>query len=175
MSREERKACCVSTWQLPATESFRQIHLARSDMKSKLQVLGSLGMPKPTDRQQKESATETTTAQPSSMVRRGGTGKSERGGREGVSPRFRASLNRLHRSSSSWQWQDVIFSPVTPSPSLLPAAQFATKAPLQHKQHHKFFIPAVKAPSQAPSPLPLLSPHDWSPTLTEPSPSTGDK
>lgn len=83
MSREERKVCCVSTWQLPTTESLKQIHLARSDMKSKLQVLGSLGMPKPTDRQQKESATETTTAQPSSMVRRGGTGKSERGGREG--------------------------------------------------------------------------------------------
>lgn len=114
----------------------------------------------------------------SSAFKYGASGRNGkvRKGREGRGqPQVQGLPYRLHRSSSSWQWQDVIFSPVTPSPSLLPAAQFATKAPLQHKQHHKFFIPAVKAPSQAPSPLPLLSPHDWSPTLTEPSPSTGDK
>lgn len=35
------------------------------------------------ERQPEESVTETTTAQPPSMLRRGGTGESERGGREG--------------------------------------------------------------------------------------------
>lgn len=151
MSREERKACCVSTWQLPVTESFKQIHLARSDMKSKLQVLGSLGMPKLTDRQQKESATKTTTAQPSSMVRHGKSRK----GREGRGqPQVQGLPYRLHRSSSSWQWKDLIFPPVEqPSPSLSLAACFATKAPLQPKLCQKFFIPTVSAPSQASSPL----------------------
>lgn len=86
------------------TESFKQIHLARSDMKSVLQVLGSLGMPKLTDLQQDEPATRTTTAQPSSMVHQGGMGEPERGQKEGKGqPHVQGLPHSPHGRPSSQQ------------------------------------------------------------------------
>lgn len=152
MSREEREICLVSTWQLPATESFKQIHLARSDMKSRLQVPGSLGLPKLTDWQQKESASRTLTAQSPSMEHRGrkAVGK----GRPG---RARSQAQGL--LYSQLQWRDSIFSPVQPSPSLLLAAHFTTKAFHQPKHHQRFFVHAMPAPSSSPWPFPLSANH----------------
>jgi len=156
-SREGRKACCVSTWRLPATESFKQIHLARSDMKSKLQALGSLGMPKLRDWQQRESATQTMTAQPASMVRRGGTGEPERGGREGVSRRFRASLTACTEEAAPGNEGIAFFSPVKPSPSLFLAAH--SSAPT---------VSEVLRPCRASSQPSILSTTFSPPLMTEP-------
>lgn len=71
-----------------------------------------------TERQPEESATATTTAQPPSMLRWGRMGESERGGREGVRPRFGASLMAA-RKQQLMATKGPHFSPIKASPSLL--------------------------------------------------------
>lgn len=142
-------------------------------MKSVLQVLGSLGMPKLTDLQQDEPATRTTTAQPSSMVHQGGMGEPERGQKEGKGqPHVQGLPHSPHGRPSSQQWKNLVFPQVKASPSLLLTAHFPMEAALQPKQHPKF----LSLPCQLPArhPLHYLFSPDWSTSLTFSSPITSD-
>lgn len=118
-------------------------------MKSRLQGLGSLGLPKLTDWQQKESASKTMTAQSSSMVHQGGKAMGK--GRQGrAQPHVQSLLYRL-QGTSWWQSRDSIFFPEQPRPSLLLAAILLR----QPKYHWKFFVHVVPAPSSVHDLFPL--------------------
>lgn len=148
MSREERETCRVSTWQLPATESFKQIHLARSDMKSRLQVPGSPGLPKLTDWQQKESASKSRTAQSPSMVHWGG--KAVGKGRQARAQSQVQDL--LYRQNGMKRFH---FFPSATKTFPTPGCSFCYEGSPSARTPPK--VHAVPAPSSSPWPFPPLS------------------